>query len=527
MHYQWAGVKRSTTHAGSGRPSLKFEERCRARCLGWVAVLLAAVRPVNAIDPTLGAAVPADALAVVFIDVDGRISHSPTMMDYAAGAVASARSMGLLSGLGLRSSMVLDAVAAIPILTRQPIALALTDIQAEPTSGGGHKLAALQLSLLLHTAGDDAAVTRVIQQFLNRYTNSTTSRVDGESRGPFMRFRLTDSRLPDWAIIEWGRVGDDYLISLGDGAFDRAAGAVDGGGAALDSDAWFVTAGDTVDIASAGAAWYVNFESLQRALAPGLGGLERRIAEAFALPGVEQSVWAIGVRDRGLRFEYYQRLAGRSQRFRVARPASPADLDAGMIPPQASWYALIAWQPAVAVPGYATAYVQSRDPEAQARLRSYWTQLERSLDVSIERDLIYQLGDRILAHNDPPHPLLPGGFSTLQIEIAGSTSSVRTIVEKLLTHWQRESTGASGGDRPVLERSDDGVWYLQYGLYGPAVAVYDGWLILGASPRAVRHNLARLARRAPIASDAESASTENPVPATKVPPTPRDDPPTP
>ena len=48
----------------------------------------------------------------------------------------------------------------------------------------------------------------------------------------------------------------------------------------------------------------------------------------------------------------------------------------------------------------------------------------------------------------------------------------------------------------MIQHDDDGVWYLQYGIYGPALAVLDRWIVISFSPKAVRHNIARLNGRA-------------------------------
>jgi len=40
-----------------------------------------------------------------------------------------------------------------------------------------------------------------------------------------------------------------------------------------------------------------------------------------------------------------------------------------------------------------------------------------------------------------------------------------------------------------LKRDADGVWYVQFGLLGPALAVADEWVVISYSPQAVRQNL--------------------------------------
>ena len=45
---------------------------------------------------------------------------------------------------------------------------------------------------------------------------------------------------------------------------------------------------------------------------------------------------------------------------------------------------------------------------------------------------------------------------------------------------------------PRLNRAPDGIWFLQLGLIGPAVAVAAEWIIISYSPHAVRTNLEHL-----------------------------------
>jgi hypothetical protein len=49
----------------------------------------------------------------------------------------------------------------------------------------------------------------------------------------------------------------------------------------------------------------------------------------------------------------------------------------------------------------------------------------------------------------------------------------------------------------TLRHDPDGVWYLHFGLEGPAIAVADRHLVISFSPAALRQNLAYLRTRTP------------------------------
>ena len=162
-----------------------------------------------------------------------------------------------------------------------------------------------------------------------------------------------------------------------------------------------------------------------------------------------------------------------------------------MIPREATAYALIEQSPLELVRRVTEAYLAARSESTQRRLRELWSQIETELDVDVERDLLMQLGPRIVIHDYPQHPLPLA--RTVVIQVTGSPAAVRTAVDRLMRRWQRHlESPQSGWPLLRLQKADDGVWYLQMGLYGPALAVTDRWLVISFSPVAVRQILALL-----------------------------------
>jgi hypothetical protein len=132
----------------------------------------------------------------------------------------------------------------------------------------------------------------------------------------------------------------------------------------------------------------------------------------------------------------------------------------------------------------------AKRPTKQERLREFWAEVEREADISIERDLLAQLGPQIVIHNFPRHPLNIPVARTVVAEITGSAIAVRTVVDRLLRRFARDLAGSESGWASLqCHQAPDGVWYLQAGVYGPAVAVTDQWLVISFSPAAVRQNV--------------------------------------
>ena len=106
--------------------------------------------------------------------------------------------------------------------------------------------------------------------------------------------------------------------------------------------------------------------------------------------------------------------------------------------------------------------------------------------MSFDRDIFSHLGHTVVIHDYPEHPLRLSVARTLLVCIDGDAEALRRRIDHLL--------GCVGPQLPQagllrLRQDADGVWYLQYGLLGPALVVTDDWLMVSFSPTAVRRNL--------------------------------------
>lgn len=480
------------------------------------ALVLVPVQPAAAGESVLGRAIPADAWAAIVVTPEhpgqeaDRASPSGGTLETAAFLFDQARRMGLLAGADRTTTAVIDAVGSLPLIGRYPYALCLLSGSAEALPSSGYRLAELRAGLIVHTCGDNAALEARLRHLLNTYANSEVASVEPRQRGADLAYRLTDRRLPGWARIEWGQVGDCYVVALGPASFDTIADTLRGEHPSLVQDAWVRPAHDRCQGDDASVEWTVRFDEIRRGLQPIMSGQPDEVLGGLGLAEVDRGLWTVGFSGRAVQAYAVLRRGGRDDFAVICRPE--ADPDAlKMIPPQATQYAIIDRQPADLVRLAREAYLASRSPSTRERLRQVWSRVEADTGLRLEGDLLSQLGAPVVIHNCPQHALNIPLARTIVVPIAGSPAAVRRSVDRLLGCLrERLAEPDSGWPLLQLRRADDGVWYLQAGLCGPAVAVTDHYLVISYSPAAVRQNLPCLEANTPQAPNVPGGGQGNP-----------------
>ena len=489
------------------------------KCL--VLIVGAACARAAAIAPELLLAVPTDAWVVIAVDPP---ANRPTALDAAAFLMDEARRVGLAPGLEPDVAMMMDAVGSLPVLASHPMALCLLSAEAQPLGQDGFRLSRLEAALVVLTRGDNEAIQNRIQYLLNTHVNDEIASFETVPGDGYTSYRLRDSRLPDWAEVQWGNVGDLYVFALGSGVFGRiaaTAGSSNGirpGQGGLAASGWFAPAHDRCRGDTASLEWTIRFDAIRSGLRPVMQGKPDEVLRALGLADVDRGLWTAGTTGRAV--EVYALLhthpsgaAPAEDRFTaICRPPTDDWIDT-VVPPQARSFAVIDYSPRDLVLRTRDAYLASQSPSNQASLRRTWADIERETDTSVNRDLLMQLGQRIVIHDEPQAAF--GGLGiplarTVLVEIAGSTAAVQTWTDRVFRYWQRHLQGpASDWSGVSLHRAPDGIWYLQAGLYGPAWAVTDRWLVIGYSPVAVRQNVAFLQGRTQVPA---TAGEERPAP---------------
>ena len=462
--------------------------------------LCSGVPSLHAIPPALTEAVPADALAVY-------LSSGPDHTDNADGNWSAigvlafladqASRKGLLAKIDSTCRLWLDVFTSWSVVSEQPAALVLLDITGKQRTDGGHELAGLRAAVILHTRGHNERIERRIQYWLTVHTNDEHSKLTVQSHDGGTTFRLRDRRLPSWATFSWGAVGEYYILAVGSDAHRSVTEVLAGRAKSLARDPWFAASLDRVRHARPRSAWYVRAEKLGRRGDPQLARKIDNVQKALDLGGAQRGLWTVSRKGRSIEISSAVRRNGDDEAGVLASDSLLHGVDRTIIPDDASGFAVLDVDPSALVARVRDAYLAAKSPPAQESARAFWHEVEVQSGLSIEADILPLLRGPVVIHDSPRHPLRLPLALTILVPVREDPAALRVRLDRLLSVGQH-ALGDSGALR--LIRDQDDVWYLDFGLAGPAVLVTDRWLILSFSPSAVRQNAKHLATRAPLAS---------------------------
>lgn len=445
-----------------------------------------------AISPQMPLAVPGDCVAAVFIDPpqpDAASGTIRTTLDFATFLADRAQHLGLVSMLPDSVRIWIDALASVSVATKHPVALVLIDIEASPRDKGGHRLAGVRAALIAYTRGDNDTIEQRIRHLLKTYTNSEKSILTLSDKTKPRRFDLHDQRLPDWAPITWGKLGDYYVVAVGAGAFDQIARTLTKDSTSLANQDWFRRACSTTEGRDAFLSFYVQFDALRKRADAPLAAKIEKVQAALRLTDVRRGLWTVRRDGRALEVVGLVRRDHQDERVPIAGARFLPCGGEEIIPPGATGYTAFRWRPKVALERIGAAYLASKSPAGRRSLTAFWEDVQRQSRVSIPDDIFANLGDTVVIHNYPRHVLgLPLAW-TIWIPIKGDAETLRSSLDRLLL-FASGRLGESGVIR--IRRTPDRTWYLFAGLSGPALAVTDRWLVVSFSPTAVRQNLTLL-----------------------------------
>lgn len=461
----------------------------KRRVLGILLAICPCAHVASAVPPELLRAVPDDAEVVYWLatppKAEGQVTP-PSTMGMAGLVIDQARDWGFLSQLDEASRIRLDVFSVIPLIHEFDHALMLLDIRATPRAGESHRLKTLQAALVMHTKGDNARIEHRIQHLLKSYTNSedsTLTRREVKDGGVFL---LRDRRAEDWFEVGWGRVGELYIVTVGAGAMDRALAALDGSHPNLSNDAWFRDGFDTLAGPVATFALQIRFDRLPGDDDEALARKVDQAARELGVTQVDRGLWTVVQRDRAIVAKGILRRQGRDELQWITGDALPDDQLAKVVPPQAAWYAVIRLDPAGFLRGVAQTYVAARSPAKRAKLLERWKSIEEKSGVNVERDLLSRLRPPLISHGYPKHAFgLPLAWTRV-IPFDGDPAAFRRDLDKVM---QAAADMMPQDEVSRLRCDEDGVWHLDFGIEGPALAVIDHHLIISFSPTAVRQNL--------------------------------------
>lgn len=443
--------------------------------------------------PALLRAVPADALAAVLVDAD----TSALPASHSAIALAPWAALAL-SGSGAPAA-VAEVASALDRLRSNPWGLALIDVRAAALGEGSHRLADLQAALIVHTGGDNAAITQDVQGVLQRWTSRDTARIDSAESGGTRTFTLHDARLPEWAQMRWGAVGPYYVLALGERAFAAAEAAITGKAGTLADSADAAQLFAPAETDRAAVVVWLRCAGLRAALADVMKGRPDAVLAALGLSQVESGCWSVRRDDRAIVATMTRLRGGSVMVTPLCRRIDDYPAVRAALPGAALRYACIPHRAADLIHCARDAWLAARRPKVRETVRQAFADFESKAGLHIREELLDQLGDVILVHDYPPHPARVPLACTIMVRIAGSADRVQNALDRLLAQCSRwlnpaGSTEANPASfwQPQLQRLEDGIWTLRAGLYGPAIGVQRNWLVIGYAPAAVRANLEHL-----------------------------------
>jgi hypothetical protein len=342
---------------------------------------------------------------------------------------------------------------------------------------------------------------------LTTYTDAQNGRIEPVQAGGVKYYRLIESRLPAWAVTEWGTVGRFLVITFGQGTFETVLATIRDRAPSLGADPWYAKAHARCSANRNGLEVYLAVAGIEKRLAAVVNETVRTTLNAVGLDKADRLLLAIGFDGRALHSEILGRdRDGLDHHMILTGQEIISPRVRALIPEKAGSFVAFRFPLGQAVRNVRQAYLAGQSPDRRNRFHNAWVMIQKEFDFDAETGLLDQLGNHLVFHTFPPHPLGIPLMGTLWIETTGDRAAIERTVNGMMSALQHyvehPPSGEEAGFRlvPQVRRDPSGIWYLQLGLLGPAMAVTDGWIVISFSPEAVRENLAHLQNRAGAAT---------------------------
>lgn len=467
------------------------------------AIQLGAVATVAAESPPLRpvlTAVPADAILVIHgtpPPIGTASAGSQPTTANSTDALATLAGMlnvaGLISGQG---QLFADLAGWLPLFARNEFAVALLDATASATPSSGPdtqpslRLDQLQLGIILRTGGQNQDVAAALNRLIGKYTNNELARLNPVRIGRFAGQSLRDSRLPGWAVWEWAEMENLFVIALGAGSLERMARAFESPQRSLLNDDWYERAHAACGGAAAWFEVYLNHRQAETRLPEELLQRVRAVRAALDSDGVERDLWAIRTSGRIWSIDRFERTGERDGVRRFGRDESGMAAYRRLIPPDAKHFAVLNAPLRTLVETIPRAVLAAQSQRGAEAMRRWWKRTEADLGVDIDGEIVDRLGGEVILFDYPPHPLGIPLALTVAVPIRDS-AQVRKALGAAFDAWERRLSrhGTTPLFRASVQKTDDGMWFIQAGIVGPATAVTDHFIVISWSPQALREVL--------------------------------------
>ena len=381
-------------------------------------------------------------------------------------------------------------VEAFNLAIRFPHAIVLIDAQAVAVAPNSEVKRGdrIRFALIVQTNGQNEPFARLLQAAINEQTDADRAERTLRTAARWRFVELRDRRLPEWCTIAWGELDRYFVFAVGPDVWPAIAAVAAGEAPSLGGSEWLrQVRGERGRDAL--MEIIVAVEAIRERLDPLLDARATGFFKAWEAAGYERSHWALGFEGRALYCVAHMLENGQTHELVFADPQiSEARLLATV--PENARYAIYRFPPAKALPRFFSSLLATRDAKVRRDVLEIWNNIQSQYGFDAQRDVLAHLGDYIIMHNDPPHPLhLPLAMTTLT-EIRDDPAGVRRAIDTLCRAWQdQQERRAAEGHAPgllTIRRDPDGIWYMHYGLAGPAWTVTDKFIVTSWSPAALR-----------------------------------------
>lgn len=395
------------------------------------------------------------------------------------------------SSLDSGAQLTLRLFEGFGLVAKYPFALALLDATAKPIRPGSDakQVDQLKIVLVVKMQGQPEPLFRQIQKIINEQTDKGVAKLALKQSGDWKYQELIDSRLPAWCVVAWGTIEDYFVVTLGDGVWQQVAKTARGEATAVSGDAWAKAARrearpePLIEI-------LLDAKALRNRLDPFVDGRATDFFAAWDAQDLDRGHWALGFKDEALYCLAHFKSGEATTTSLYADPSIHDEKLLATVPAE-SRYAIYTLPLKRMVPQFVNSINATRGPALRAKIEQRWREACARYGFKPE-DVLDHLGEHLVLHNNPPHPLrLPLAVTTLT-EIRDNPKEVRASLEKMCEAWQDllesslDNTAPSSNPTRIF-RDDDGIWYIQFGfLAGPAWTVTDRYIITSWSPKALR-----------------------------------------
>ncbi len=365
--------------------------------------------------------------------------------------------------------------------------------RAKRADGGGTRADRLRMAFVADTRGEPKEFLAIVHRAVQELTDAGPATLERKTAGDYSYQELYDRRLPDWCRVAWGVLGDTFVLTLGEDVWPQIVEVAAGRQPAMSAEPW-VRAARAETPNEPVVEIVASIGRIRSDLDPVVRNRATAFFESWACGDVDDMYWAIGFREAGLYCQASLRRGGETDTRLLADPSFRDAVAARTIPERAR-YAVFRVNVADVIRRVVASYYAMQGEEDLRAAERTWKDVQKKLGFDAQEQLLSRLGDTLILHNVPAHPLrIPLMFTALY-EIDRDGRETAEGLERVCAAWLdalREHAATAGNPEPtILQRDEDGVWYLQLGpVAGLAWTFTDRYLVTSWSPTALREYLA-------------------------------------